>query len=428
MQETPLPVPFKSTLAIFAVVLLVMAIQAAGQETVLHSFGAGHDGKFPQFGSLIADTAGNLFGTTWAGGTNCTSNGGEGCGTVFELSPNGSGGWTETVLYNFCPHTDCADGETPEAGLIFDQHGNLYGTTYYGGTHRLGTVFELYPNEEGGWQEEVLYSFAGDPDGRHPNSTLIFDNNGNLYGTTLGGGTYSDGTVFELSPYQEGGWEGGYSEQVLHSFGSGRDGVGPYPGLEFNEGILYGTTWEGGAYTYGTVFSLSPGQDGTWTETVLHSFAGSPSDGAYPFAPVIFVDGVLYGTTNEGGTHCSSNGAPGCGTVFSLPSTGGDDTVLYNFGATNTDGTNPYGGVIFIDGYLYGTTEFGGNKCCGTVYAVPAGGGGESTLHDFDYEPEDGKYDGSIPWSGLLLLNGTLYGTTTEGGADDKGTVFEVAR
>ena len=225
------------------------AISAARGEKVLHDFSqAGGEGTFP-LDRLIFDAAGNLYGTTLAGGIPGIDG-----GTVFELMPAAGGHWTEQVLHEF---GNGSDGYAPFAGLIFDAAGNLYGTTSTGGTYFHGAVFELTPNRSGGWTETVQYSFQGYPtDGDGPMAGLIFDAAGNLYGTTYFGGTYGPGTAFELTPTQGGGW----TETVLHNFGNGTDGVWPDAGLIFDPaGNLHGTTEHGGTYNYyGTVFELTP--------------------------------------------------------------------------------------------------------------------------------------------------------------------------
>ncbi len=387
------------------------------QETVLHSFGNGTDGQNPYAGGLIFNAAGYLYGTTQLGGIH-------GLGTVFELSPNGSGGYTETVLHSFGNGTD---GQYPYASLIFDGAGNLYGTTWVGGIHGYGTVFELSPREGGGYTETVLHSF-GNPatqDGQNPYTGLIFDAAGNLYGTTYYGGIHGGGTVFELSPREGGGW----TETVLHSFGNGTDGQNPVANLIFDgAGNLYGTTWVGGIHGYGTVFELSPREGGGYTETVLHSF-GNGTDGSKPVAGMIF-DGAgnLYGTTSYGGIHDTCPEGT-CGTVFELsPRQGGGwtETVLHSFG-NGTDGQNPYTGGLIFDaaGNLYGTTYGGGIYGEGTVFEMtPREGGGytETVLHSFG-----NGTDGQSPEAGLIFDGaGNLYGTTLVGGIHGDGTVFEI--
>src|SRR5271167_1758353 len=207
--------------------------------TVLYNFGSrsgsGTDGYWPS--SLILDAAGNLYGTTQRGGTYSW-------GIAFELTPAG-GSWTETVLHSFGNGTD---GLWPQARLIFGATGNLYGTTQFGGTHGVGTVFELTPTADGGWTEQVLHNFGSSgTDGAFTQAGLIFDAAGNLYGTTFEGGSYILGTVFELTPTAGGGW----TETVLHSFGNGTDGAYPYASLIFDAvGNLYGTTQHGGTYNF----------------------------------------------------------------------------------------------------------------------------------------------------------------------------------
>jgi uncharacterized repeat protein (TIGR03803 family) len=425
-----------------------------GPEQVLYAFQGGNDGSFPS-SDLIFDSSGNLYGTTQFGGVgaDCSTDSIPGCGTVFELSPNGSGGWTETVLYTFQAGTD---GSVPSSGLIFDNAGNLYGTTLYGGAANAGTVFELSPNGSGGWKETILYSFLSNPDGSEPQG-LIFDGSGNLYGATEFGGLNQCykfdpcGTVFELSPNGSRGW----TETIIYSFHGDGDGFSPNGGLIFdNSGNLYGTTSAGGlnidcgvddGYGCGTAFELSPNGSGGWTETVLYSFASTASDGANPAAGLILdQSGDLYGTTSEGGEGACGN-VDRCGTVFKLSpngSGGWTETTLYAF-LGGIDGASPAAGLIFDKtGNLYGTTADGGAAgCnsgygCGTVFELtPNGSGGwtKATLYSFQ-----GASDGAYPFSGVIFdQTGHLYGTTAEGGgtvclvADESvgcGVVFEVTR
>jgi uncharacterized repeat protein (TIGR03803 family) len=421
-------------LAILSVTLLAISTWAAPQEKVLHSFGNGSDGAIP-VGGLVMDTAGNLYGTTYQGGIHFCQGIGT-CGTVFEFSPREGGGWTETVLHNFGNGTD---GFFPEAGLVMDSAGNLYGTTLAGGIHTCdcGTVFELSPREGGGWTEKVLHSFNGE--GRsYPEAGLTMDSVGNLYGTTTVGGTHNWGTVFELSPRQDGNW----NEKVLHSFElNGSDGAYLYSGLIFDAaGNLYGTTYMGGINSCdnlgcGTVFELTPNGDGSWTETVLYSFR-SEDDGTNPTAGLIF-DGAgnLYGTTPGGGLHYCY-GPPGCGTAFQLsprPGGGWSERLIHIFYTSGThDGSQPWAGLIFdAAGNLYGTTTGGGIHRGGTVFElIPNQDGGWSRrlLRSF------GKgNDGAEPYGGLIFDSaGNLYGTTSAGGIHNNcdsvgcGTVFEI--
>jgi uncharacterized repeat protein (TIGR03803 family) len=409
------------------VALLAFTSAAAAAEKVLHNFGNGYDGIGPQFGNLIFDTAGNLYGVTPTGGS-------AGDGAVFQMTPNQDGGWTERVIYNF-RYGD--DGAEPSGGLVMDGTGNLYGTTMYGSSHNCGTVYELMPNGSGGWTEKQLHLFRrNNADGCRPYAGLIFDTQGNLYGTTYEGGSLSLGAAFELSPNGSGGW----TERVVHNFGMGTDGTNPAAPLTLDSaGNLYGTTVNSGyaGCSCGTVFEMTPNGDGSWTEKTLHSFGIGGVGGAFPYSPVIFdTQGNLYGTTSSGGT--VTCGDEGCGTAYELtPNGDGGWTykTIHNFGLYNGDGTNPIGGLILDSrGNLFGTTVNGGNfECqfttnpgCGTVFQLaPNGSGGwaESKLHNFGIVSSDGNQ----PFSGLILdSTGNLYGTTEYGGGNDDGTVFEV--
>jgi DNA-binding beta-propeller fold protein YncE len=354
-------------------------------EKVLHSFqNNGKDGTIP-VGGLIFDAAGNLYGTTLYGGTSGTGCNGLGCGTVFELTPGRGGKWTEKVLHNF----NGGDGAFPEAGLILDAAGNLYGTTLDGGafgsyscgidgTAPCGTVFELKPGTSGKWNEKVLHSFGRAGDGFGPWGGLIFDAAGNnLYSTTAGGGTstgcYGCGTAFELTPGANGKWK----EKLLHSFGNGEDGVGPYGVMVFDAtGNLYGTTTEGGAGYVGTFFQLAPGANGKWKEKVLHSFclASGCRDGEFPRSGLIFnAAGNLYGTTGEGGDPSCGSFGYGCGTAFEfMPEANGkwQEKVLHRF-TGGKDGAYPDARLIFdAVGNLYGATASGGTYGYGTVFEI----------------------------------------------------------
>ncbi len=233
--------------------MVLVATCAAQVETVVHNFGQGDFDGVESFAGLVQDAAGNLYGTTNQGGIQTQ-------GTVFELSPRVGGGWSETVLHSFGNGTA---GKYPYAGLIFDSAGDLYGTTANGGIHvggscylGCGAVFELSPREGGGWTETVLHSFGSGTDGARPEAGLIFDSAGNLYGTTTAGGIHHAGTVFELSPRQG----GGYTETVLHSFGNGTDGQYPYAGLLFDAaGNLYGTTYREVSITHASTRALHAG-------------------------------------------------------------------------------------------------------------------------------------------------------------------------
>ncbi len=335
------------------------ALGGGWSESVLHTFGSGNDG-FESAGRLRFDAAGNLYGTTLAGGT-------VGLGTVFELIPAVGGGWTESVIYNIF---DVAHGYEPIGGLVFDSMGNLYGCTVGGGAHSGGTVFELTRGTNGTWSRRILHNFGAGSDGLYPLGDLVFDAAGNLYGSTDKGGAYGGGTVFVLTPTSSGAW----MEHGLHTFGKGKDGFEPTGGLVLDAaGNIYGTTGQGGAYGWGTVFELTPSLQGGWTERILHTFSGL-SDGGYPNSNLIFDSaGNLYGETFEGGTAgCVRSG---CGTAFKLsPIAGGGwkETILTSFSA-NEDGGYPTSPLVFDSaGNLYGTTGGGSGSSAqyGAVFEI----------------------------------------------------------
>jgi len=423
MRSKQFSLGLTAVLALFTATLLMWSTRATAQtESVLYSFGVSTTDADVPFASLIFDGAGTLYGTTSGGGAYSQ-------GAVFELSPKAGGGWKEKVLHSF--NNTGNGGYFPDGALIMDAAGNLYGTTVFGGDGTCtsgsatgcGTVFELMPVESGSWRGKVLHEFGvSSEDGSFPEASLIFDSAGNLYGTTYGGGAHAGGIVFELSPTVSGGW----TEKLLHTFnGAHDDGTSPHGSLIFDSaGNLYGTTVLGGTYAGGTVFELTPATGGHWTEKVLHDFSDTTSDGGYPEASLIFDgSGNLYSTTLGGGT-------TGNGTVFELaPAAGGawTETVLHNFADNGTDGFLPVSGLIFdASGNLYGTTNGGGAYAFGIAFELtPAAGGSwtETVVHNFD---ADGT-DGSTPAAGLISdTTGNLYGTTAQGGAHGGGIVFEI--
>jgi uncharacterized repeat protein (TIGR03803 family) len=354
-------------------------------ETQLYVFKgkAYNDGDAPTSG-LILDAAGNLYGVTaYGGGGNCYLSGIKGgCGTVYELTPNGST-WTETILYSF---QGDKDGYLPAGNLVFDAAGNLYGSTLFGGGYGncnpiygyCGTIFKLSPpgGKGGAWTETALYRFKGGRDGASPNGGLIFDKQGALYGTTYFGGGSSActwhedgcGTVFELKPPAKKG--GPWTEAILYRFTDNQAGEWPAAALVFDsKGALYGVTTVGGSGGGGTIFRLKPGR--VWSETTLYAFTDG-NDGVASAGTLIFDSkGNLYDTSLGGSSH---------GTVYQLapPTQGGGwtFTVLYNF-TGSPDGYAPNAGVIFgSGGNLYGNTMQGGTgqDCqyggCGTVFEV----------------------------------------------------------
>jgi uncharacterized repeat protein (TIGR03803 family) len=406
------------SLAGFVVILLFVGlfvgrgIASAPRERVIYSFQGGTDGTNPST-ALITDQAGNLFGTTTEGGSgSCTG----GCGTVFELKPASNGSWTETVLYNFQGGND---GAAPAAGLVFDQAGNLYGTTIGGGPSLDGTVFQLMRSGTS-WTETVVHRFTGS-DGAYPVDSLIFDDAGNLYGTTVFGGRFNDGTVFQLAPSG-----GTWTESVLYDFTGRNDGIDPEAGLILDQkGALYGTT------IAGNVFRLTPPASGDtkWSLKVIYAFDGGVNRGQLSAGTLLAgKNGVLYGTQKFGG------GPANAGAVYQLtpPATHGGawtETTIYRF-TGGADGAYPFAGVIADSaGNLYGTTSGNGRANQGTVFQLtpPASQGAawtETTLHAFS-----GGSDGSGPGANLIVGKaGALYSTTAGGGSSGKGTIFKIVR
>jgi uncharacterized repeat protein (TIGR03803 family) len=386
---------------IVAVALTCFIVPNLAEGKVLYRFQGGSDGGQPE-ASLIRDAAGNLYGTTVSGGTGNN-------GVVFKLAPDG----TETTLYMFAGGTD---GAEPKAGLLSDRTGTFYGTTERGGgtgcvqALGCGVVFKLAPDGT----ETVLYRFLGGADGAFPDAALIADKSGNLYGTTNVGGIANGhcslgcGTVFKLAP------DG--TETVLHAFTGKADGAYPHASLlSGKSGNLYGTTQEGGdkdcgfshEYECGTVFRLAP--DGK--ETVLHAFKVYLGDGYQPQSNLIADSaGSLYGTTAGGGDFTYK-----AGTVFKLAADG-TETLLHAFKIS--DGYTPLGGLVRdTAGNLYGTTLSGGARADGVVFKL-APDGTETLLQEL-------KGNSANPEAGLIAdKRGRLYGTAANGHSN--GSVFEV--
>jgi len=258
------------------------------KETVLYRFTGGTDGGQP-LGDLVFDQAGNIYGTTQEGGLP-HSCGNLGCGVVYELTRSGDS-WTESALYQF---SGGSDGDIPNGGVVFDHSGNLFGTTLSGGSNNFGTVFQLTPSGSG-WTQKVLYSFQDSLDGSEPNAGVLFDSSGNLYGTTIFGGAGDGGTVFQLTPSG-----GNWTLSVVYGL---TGNAGPFGNLSLDAaGNLYGTTYQDGAYVVGSGFKLTPSQ-GSWTYTSLHDFTGG-NDGQYPLSNLIFDSrGNMYGTAAYGGAN-----------------------------------------------------------------------------------------------------------------------------
>jgi uncharacterized repeat protein (TIGR03803 family) len=322
---------------------------------------------------------------------------------------------SESVLHSF---TGGSDGGNAATGLVLDGNGNLYGTTVTGGTSQCGTIFKLMPQASPPWPESVLHNFDCYADG-NPHGGVTFDRRGNLDGTTVAGGSggscSSDGCgiVFQLTSQ---------TENVLHNFSAGSDGFGPGGGVVFDpSGNVYGMTPDGGADSEGTIYEVwHAGRQ--WHEKVIHAFTGG-TDGGVGSLGSLLRDraGNLYGVTEIGGAH-------GNGTVFKLHATSKKQwklTTLYAFKGTS-DGGSPYGGLVADGaGDLYGTTYYGGANGLGTVFELAASAHGryrERVLYSFQ-----GYSDGSSPTATLVFQNGELYGTTSAGGGScGCGTIFEV--
>jgi uncharacterized repeat protein (TIGR03803 family) len=357
---------------------------ASGFKT-LYQFKSEKNGVIP-VGALI-EVSGTLYGATNFGGNpskECFPN--AGCGTVYDMSTSG----TFSNLYRFNGRTS---GARPYAGLI-DVGGTLYGTAQEGGAHKKGTVFALSTSGT----ETVLHAFGG-KDGNDPRTSLT-SANGTLYGTTYYGGSAGAGTVFSVTSAG--------AEKVLHSFAGGSyDGSLPLGSLIYVNKMLYGTTSSGGTNGEGTVFEVSPSGS---NYTVLHSFQGS-ADGAYPFAGLTESNGVLYGTTQQGGAH-------NLGTVFAITTASGSESVIHSFGS-GKDGSKPLAGLTVLNGQLYGTTSFGGSNNLGSIYTISPSGS-ESVVHSFP-----GGAGGQFPDASLTAVGSVLYGTTMWSVGKKDGIAFE---
>jgi uncharacterized repeat protein (TIGR03803 family) len=376
---------------------------------ILTSF-TGTNGSQPQ-GALVADAAGNLYGTDQAGGSSNK-------GTVFELVKPAAGkkNWTAKVLLDF----NGTNGSQPVAGLVFDKSGNLYGTALTGGASGDGVVFELAAPAKGKtkWTETLLHSFSG-TDGLNVQAGVIFDAAGNLYGATLGGGASSAGTVFRLAPPAQG--QTTWTLSTLIAFNGTSNGFTPTGTLILDKaGNLYGTTVSGGASNDGVAFELSPFSGGgtPWNETVLQSFGGT--NGIHPYAGLVADgSGNVYGTTVAGG-------ASGDGTVFKLtPPATGTETVLFSFSGAN--GNYPFANLtIDAKGNLFGATGGGGKSGEGTIYEVSPPPAGQTVWTEKVLTAFTGK-NGASPSAAVLLDSaGNIYGTTVTGGARNDGNAFEL--
>lgn len=432
-EATAMREPINKSLIICSFLLFSTSAVGQTRQSVLYAFGTNagtNDGSSPN-GGLVFDDAGNIYGTTAFGGGNVTAACPSGCGTVFELSPLPGGGWSETVLHSFA---DNQDGMLPQSGVVLDGQGNLYGTTSGDGAGNCqspycGTVFELSPVGDGTWRETILYAFTGLSDGAFPYATpLIFDAAGNLYGATSEGEN-GYGTVFELSPpsFPDSEW----TKTTLYDFcqngGNCTDGASPQGGLVFDgSGNLYGTTAQGGFQGIGgMVYKLTPGFGGVWTETVLDRF--KPTSGGMPQGGVsLDASGNLYGTLYTGGLT-----GPHCESRYPPNTCGGVFRLSLRIGG---------GGMVF----LFSGTD-GGNPVAGvvldgsTVYGSTLRGGlgngfgtvfmitakKERVLHKFCSLPNCA--DGAGPIGKITLNGGIIYGTAAGGGTYSQGVVFAIA-
>ncbi len=409
-----LPGRVLGAIAMFAI--LVSSAFAGSHEKVIYTFKGTPDGATPSAG-LIEDTHGNFYGTTMSGGANNN-------GTVFKLSRSSNGTWTETVLYSFSG----IDGDAPVAALVMDSAGNLYGTTAGGGAYGGGTAFEVSPSGTN-WVESVLHSFGNGQDGWDPQAEMVFDSTGNLYGTTqLGGAIFgrgddNGGTVFRLTSGAS-----GWTETILYSFTG--EYLGPDPNLPAGSvvlgknGNIYGVAQSGGANGQGAVYQLAPNSDGSYTESVIFSF--NVNDGAVPNStPRQDASGNLYGSTRQGGDGACSS--VGCGLVYKLTNNGDgtwSEAILHEL--NGRDGATAIGPPAFDSaGNLYTAAVAGGADSAGSIFElIPRATGpwGESVLHNFT-----GGTDGAAPQAGVTIdSSGSLFGTASGGGADKSGVAFEI--
>lgn len=401
----------------FVTVLATMTPAAQGQSfQVIYSFTGGQDGAYPSSG-LTIDAADNIYGTAFSGGT------GTGFGTVFSLSNTGSS-WILRPLHQF---TGGSDGAGPAARVIIGPDGALYGSTAAGGGgpcvlmngyHGCGTVYQLRPPARApatviyNWNSIVLNSFSGS-NGSYPQGDLTFDSSGNIYGTTINGGTPGWGVVYSLTRTN-----GRWAENVLYQAQGNGDGEYPWGGVVFDQsGNLYGTFSQNGPSSYGSVYKLARSGSG-WTESTVHGFTFHGNDGATPQGGlVVDSSGNLWGTTVHDAT--------GGGTVFELTPSGGGWTYNFVYELSGGIDLGPYDKLLMDSaGNLYGTTYGDGRYGYGSVFKLTRSGSGwsYSSLHDFT-----GGSDGSNPFCRLAVdSSGNLYGTTFAGGASGKGVIFQI--
>ncbi len=410
---------YSKTIVVLSALAMALALApgawAGAKKEVLYSFKGGKDGKYPTYSPLVFDKA-NLYGTTFFGGK-------YGLGTVFELKPNKNGTWSETVIHAFAGDRD---GAQPYSGLVSDAAGNLYGTTGLGGglgkcfngtSHYCGTVYRLSRGRNGTWSETILRRFDDRASGGYLYNALILDASGNLYGAAAEGGDGADGVAFELIRGETVPWK----EKVLYSF-HGPDGNTPDSPLMFDaNGNLYGTTIGGGPVNGGVVFELQPTKRGPWRETILHAFTQVPQ--GYEPSGLLAMDkeGNLYGSTQDGGKY--SCGGPGCGVIYELRHENGSwkETIIHEFNGHDFKGiVDDTEGVAFdASGNLYGTAS-GLSHYPGGIFRLVHQGGAwaEQLIYKFPLD--------ALPGMVTYGSDGRLYGALVLEGKYNLGQVYRI--
>lgn len=375
---------------------------------VIYSFAGSPDGENPQSSVRILFAPTTLLGTTLKGGDSNND------GTVYTLTARGKGQWAEKVVYTFQGYP--TDGSEPASSCCTGTAKPAF-TTGAGGTSNNGTFVVFNASASGPWKESFVYSFAGEPDGAKPSGSIVWDEReASFFGTTLSGGMVGSGTVFRVR--QNGST---WKEDVVYSFRGGSDAASPYGGVTADKaGNLYGSSFAGGTQGLGTVYSLTRKGRG-YTERVLHSFLGPPYDGEFPYGCVTEDQkGDLYGTTREGGTY-------ELGTVFELmpESSTYVERILWNFGSVSADGEYPVGGVLLDRYSILGDTSWGGygSSASGTYFTLtPSGSAYSEAVYTFT------GANGAKPasYSSPSKSGKTIFITTSGGGADSDGAVFNI--
>jgi len=396
-------------LAIIVMIGGLVSSAAASTTKIIYSFKGNGDGQYADT-DLVADKAGNLYGTTVQGGIH-------GEGTVWVLSPSGNN-WIHTALYSF---TGGDDGGEPYKGVTLDAEGNIYGTAGIGGKsvgqcseRGCGVIFKLTKSGSA-YNYAVIHYFIGGDDGYGPGTGVTLDDRGIVYGTTPTGGGFDLGVVYALIPNDSGNW----TERIIHTFTGGVDGAGGSAArlLLRGSGTVFGLCTSGGAHGAGNVYELTPTATGEFKEIVLYAFRGEPDSG-FPYGGIATdASNNLYGTTYYAGSN-------DLGTVYRLSRKNGawTESALYSFKG-DTDGDGPIGTLVMgSNGKLYGTTSEGGGACdCGTIFEVDPIAGTYSTQYRFTGFP-----DGALVYNGMTVgAGGNLYGATGHGGAANEGAIYE---